>query len=259
MRDTGNRPIVLAPGEERLPFFYPQMQIIDQTVTRLADYEAREATHFVYGAKAREAYLDAGLDPRQTQMVAALGRIDLFESVREHFDGHLSYELYASHDIGSRRVLPTKYAAGRHNKTVVLFDERIQLRVHGAYPPSIFENTPITLEMTWQALEPLDRRLEFVLRFVNADTKEVAHEWNLPAAAHRHGDYSTTHWEIDDFVFDRHILRLDDEAPIPRRGQLYLFSIGVWDPLAGRYLPVRIDDDLAGEFYQLPGLHQLRT
>ena len=256
---TGEPPIVLAPGEERLPFFFPQLQIIDQPVSSLADYEALGATHFVYGAKAREAYWQAGLDPRGTQMIAALGRSDLFAPVREHFDGHISYELYATRDISSRRALPGKYATGKQNRIVIVFDERIRLRVHGAYPPSIFEKTPITLELTWQALEPLQSPLEFALRFVNADTREVAYEWALPPAAHRHGEYGATFWEIDEYVVDQHILRLDDDEPIPRRGQLYVFAIGVWDPLAERYLPVAIDGEPAGEFYQLPGTHQLRT
>ncbi len=259
IRDAGEAPIVLAPGEERLPFFYPQMRIIDQPVSRLAEYEALAATHFIYGAKAREAYWDAGLDPRQTQMVASLGRIDLFKHVRAHYDGHISYEMYASHEIGSQRVLPDKYATGSLNQRAVVFDGQIRLRVHGAYPPSIFENTPITLEMMWQALAPLDRRLDFVLRFARADTKQVAQEWRLQAAVHRHGEYSTTHWETDEYIFDRHILRLDDDKPMRRRGQLYVFSIGLWDPLEQRFLPVTIDGDAAGEFYQLPGQHQLRT
>jgi len=257
--ETAEPPIVLAPGEERLPFFYPRMQIIDQPMTTLAEYEALEATHFVYGAKAREAYWLAGLNPRATQMIAALGRFDLFESVREHFDGHISYELYAARDVGSRRALPVEYATGKQNRIVIVFDERIRLRVHGAYPPSIFEKTPITLELIWQALQPLEGPLEFVLRFVNADTREVSFQWNLPTAAHRHGEYAATFWEIDEYVVDHHILRLDDDAPIPRRGQHYVFSIGAWDPLAERYLPVSIDGGPAGEFYQLPGKHQLRT
>lgn len=257
--ETGEPPIVLAPGEERLPFFYPLMQIIDQPVTTLAAYEALEATHFVYGAKAREAYWLAGLNPRATQMIAALGRFDLLESVREHFDGHISYELYEARDIGRRRALPVEYATGKQNRIVIVFDERIRLRAHGAYPPSIFEKTPITLELIWQALQPLENPLDFVLRFVNADTREVAFEWNLPTAAHRHGEYGATFWEIDEFVVDQHILRLDDDAPIPRRGQHYVFAIGAWDPLAERYLPVSIDGEPAGEFYQLPGEHQLRT
>ena len=182
MRDTGAEPIVLAPGEERLPFFFPQMRILDQPVARLADYEALGATHFIYGAKAREAYRQAGLDPRETQLIAALGRIDMFRKAREHHDGNFSYELYQSQDIGARHVLPSIYANAQGKEIAITFGNRIRLRTHGAFPPVIFEGTPITLDLAWRALEKLDRRLEFSLRMQNADTKEIAHTWNLPPA-----------------------------------------------------------------------------
>ncbi len=258
-RDTGETPIVLAPGSERLPFFFPQWQIIDQPATRLAEYEALGATHFVYWAKTREAYQDAGLDPLETQMIAALGRIDLFETVREHFDGTLSYQLYESRDLGSRRVLPPKYARGGQNRGTVVFDERLRLRAHGAFPAVIFEKTPITLELNWQALQPLESDLEFVLRLERADSGLSAYEWTLSVAAHRHGEYSTRHWETDEFVYDRQVLRIDRNAEIERRGQEYVFTIGVWDPKAARFLPLTVDGASAGQFYQLPGIHKLRT
>ena len=94
LREDEREPIVVAPGEERLPFFFPQMQIIDQPVTRLDELEALGATHFIFGAKARAAYRDAGLVARETQLVAALGRSHIIELKRAHYDGFLSYELY---------------------------------------------------------------------------------------------------------------------------------------------------------------------
>jgi len=258
-RDTGREAIVLAPGEERLPFFFPQLRMIDEPVTRLEDYENLGATHFIYGAKAREAYAEAGLDPRETQLVAALGRVDLFQPVREHFDGTFSYELYESRDIGGRRELPGRYLADRQSPAAITYDGQLRLHTLGAFPSTIFVGTPITLELTWRALEPLDRRLEFVIRFQNADTKQTAQTWQLRAAPHRHGDYATTFWETDEYVKDRRILRLDDEAPLKREGQPYIFSVGVWDPQAERFLDLAIDGLSAGQFYQLPGIYKLRT
>ncbi|MCY3831968.1 MAG: glycosyltransferase family 39 protein [Chloroflexi bacterium] len=258
-RDTGAEPVVLAPGEERLPFFFPQTRILDEPVTRLADYDALGATHFIFGAKAREAYREAGLDPLATQLIAALGRIDMFRKAREHHDGNFSYELYQSLDISARHVPPSIYAAEQGKQSAIIFDNRIHLWTQGAFPPVIFEGTPITLDLAWRALEKLDRRLEFMLRMQNADTKQVAHTWKLPPAAHRHGEYATIFWEVDEFVFDRHILWLDDEADIAREGQEYVFAIGLWDPQSERFLPVEIDGASAGDFYQLPGAHRLRT
>lgn len=258
MRESERAPIVLAPGEERLPFFFPQLQILDEPAASLAQYEASGATHFIFGAKAREAYWEAGLDPLGTQLVAALGRPDLFESVREHFDGTLSYELHQSQDISSRRRLPGAYSRGRRNSIVKVFGDQIRLRTDGVYPEAIWRNTPITLELTWRALVPLERDLEFVLRLGRLGSDEVFQEWKLQTAAHRHGHYATTHWETAEYVNERQILFLDDEAQIPRGGG-YIFSIGVWDPQGRRFLPLKINSAAAGEFLLLPGVHTLRT
>ena len=258
IRDTGNEPVVLAPGEERLQFFFPQLQIIDRPVIRLAEVEALSATHVVYGAKAREAYLEAGHDPAGTQLVSALGRYDLFRLKKEHYDGTFSYELYETADLSGRFEIPGRYARGRQNRIEVVFDKRIRLHAQGAYPPIIFRDTPITFEPTWRALQPLDRDYEFVLRLQDPDAVNAAQEWILRPAAHRSGHYSTLHWELDEFVNELLFLRLDAEAVIPE-GDDYVFSIGVWDPQAERFLPLEINGEAAGEFYQLSGVYELET
>ena len=258
IRDTGNQPVVLAPGEERLQFFFPQMQIIDRPVARLAEAEAMSATHIVYGAKAREAYLEAGHDPAGTQLVSALGRYDLFRLKKEHYDGTFSYELYETTDLGGRYDIPERYERGRLNRIEVVFDKRIRLHAHGAYPPVIFHNTPITFEPTWRALQALDRDYEFVMRLRDEDVANAAHEWIFRPAAHRGGYYSTLHWELNEFVNEHLILRLDAEAEIPK-GDNYVFSIGVWDPQAERFLSLEVNGEAAGEFYQMPGVHIVRS
>lgn len=257
-RETEAAPIVLAPGEERLPFFFPQMQIIELPVTTLDEYEALGATHFVYGAKAREAYHDAGIRPSDTQLVSALGRKDLFESAREHFDGTFSYELYASNEPRARYSLPPHHQSEKRNEYNIIFDKVIRVYNYGGYPAAILANTPITFDFTWRALAPLDRRYEFVLRLQDIDTKQVVQEWELRTAGHRHGDYSTIHWEVDEFISDRQVVRLDAEADIPP-GDRYIFSLGVWDPLEERFLPLAIDWRAAGDFFVLASVHELRS
>ena len=258
VRETGREPVTLAPGEERLPFFFPQMRIIDKPVTRLDEYEALGATHYIYGAKARAAYHEAGIRPSETQMVSALGRKDLFQSKREHFDGTFSYELYESMKPGIRHSLPAHHRSEKRNETHIVFDKVIRVFNYGVYPTVILANTPITMDITWRALRPLDRRLEFVLRLQDIDTKQVVHTWDLQTAAHRHGDYSTIHWEVDEFINDQQVIRLDDEADIPV-GDRYIFSLGVWDPLAERLLPLAINWVAAGDFFVLPSVHEVRS
>ena len=255
-RETGTSPIVLAPGEERLPFFFPQMQIIDLPLTTLDEYEVSGATHFIYGAKAREAYLDAGIRPTETQLVSALGRKDLFERARAHFDGTFSYELYESNEPGRRYSLPPHHQSEKRNEFNIVFDEVIRVYNYGGYPPVLLTNTPITFDFTWRALAPLERDFEFALRMQDMDTKQVVQEWDLQTAGHRHGDYSTIHWELDEFISDRQVLRLDANVP---PGDRYIFSLGVWDPLAERFLPLAIDWRAAGDFFVLASVHEVRN
>jgi hypothetical protein len=256
VRETGSEPVVLAPGEERLPFFFPQMQIVDQPVTRLAEYEALGFTHFIYGAKAREAYHDAGIGPEGTQLVSALGRVDLFRKTKAHYKATFSYELYQSYDLKQRFVKPERLTGGAQNQIEVIFDGRIRLRALSAYPSRLFRDTPITFQPTWIALEPLERDYESVLRLQNDYSGEVVQEWRLRSGHHRHGHYAPKHWEVGEYVNDFHVLRLDADAEISRGGN-YRFSIGVWDPAAGAFLPLTIDGADEGEFFTIAGIHEV--
>lgn len=256
-RETGKRPIALAPGEERLAFFFPQMRIVDQPLTRLADFEAAGATHFVYGAKAREAYLDAGLDPLRTQMVAALGRYDLFQKIKEHHDGTFSYELYQAGALKDRWTLPASFRTQSSASREVVYGGRLQAYLRSLYPAVIHWQTPITFEPAWRALRPLESDYQFVLQLRHpAEDGLAAQEWRLKPGAQRHGYYAPTLWEVDEVVRDRQILRLDREADF-RRGESYVFALGVWDPAEERYLPLEIDGEPAGEFYHLDGDYKL--
>ena len=247
-------PIVVAPGEERLPFFFPQMTILDQTVTRLDELEALAATHFVYGAKARAAYSDAGIDPLSTQLIAALGRQDLVQLRRSHYDGYFSYELYETRNLARRHARPVALDSA---SGTVEFGGVLQLDLPGAHPERIRKETPITIEPAWRATQPLERDYLFVVRLYNRERKLVARTWTFEAAPHRHGAYATSHWEVGELVQDRQVLRLGAQGD-SNGGYDFLFQLGVWDAQAGAYLPLTIDGAPAGSFYQAPRRHRVR-
>lgn len=258
LRESEHDPIVLAPGEERLPFFFPQMQIIDAPATSLDELEALQATHMIYGAKARDAYLAAGVIPGETQLVTALGRHDLFEKVRAHYDGTFSYELYEVDDLSRRRTLPEKFNADEQGVVQNVFGERLQVFSRGAFPVQIHKSTPITLQLTWRALRQLELDYQFVLQLREAGNGALAQEWRILTTAHRHGHYATSLWDSGEYVNDRQILHLDSETN-RKRDTDYAFALGVWDPQAQRYLPLTMDGAPAGEFLRLPGTHRLRS
>ena len=257
-QNFADRPaLVLAPGEERLPFFFPQMKILDRPITDLAAYEALGATHFIYGAKAREAYLDVGIDPLATQLVSALGRQKLFEKTKAHYDGTFSYELYRTADLDNRRTVPQRLKTREQFELAIVFGQRLQLHAGGAYPLQIHRTTPITLEPTWIALRALDRDYEFVLQLRKHPSGAVAQEWTLRPGAHRHGYYATSLWDVGEVVNDRQVLYLAEDTK-RARDTTYVFALAVWDPQEQLYLPLTIDGEPAGEFYQLSGAYRLR-
>lgn len=251
-------PIVLAPGEERLPFFFPQMQLIDAAATSLDELESLGATHMIYGAKARDAYQAEGVNPVESQLIAALGRHDLFEKARAHYDGTFSYELYQVGDLRRRYTLPEKFSADEQRGVQNIFADRLQAHSHGAFPAQIHKSTPITLQLSWQALRKLELDYQFVLQLREAESGVVAQEWRLLPSAHRHGHYSTSRWDVGEYVNDRQILRLDDGTQ-RKRATDYVFALGVWDSQSQRYLPLAVDGVSAGEFLRLPGTHRLRS
>ena len=245
--------VVLAPGEQRLPFFFPQTPIIDRLAQDLDEYEALGATHFIYGAKARKAYQQAGIDPAQTQLVAALGRQDLFTKTRSHYDGTFSYELYRSKDMARRHAPPSRSRFPTlHDAKEIVFGDVLRLWAEGLHPPWIFKETPITLQTAWQAIQPMDGDYRFVFELFNRDSQQADHRWVLELGAHRHGYYATNLWDAGEMVSELAVARIPEDSAIAR-GADYVMRLRVFDPIRDGYLPVEIDGQPAGDFLTLAG------
>lgn len=256
LRESENEARILAPGEERLPFFFPQLTIIDRQVETLDEYQNLDFTHLVYGAKARQSYIDAGIDPRRTQLVAALGRRELFDLKRWHYDGTFSYELYESGDLGARYDPPSPAYVTPYNEEIV-FGDRLRLHAEDAFPQRIFPETPITLRSVWQATRTIERDYLFELDLFNQDLGTVEERWTFALAEHRHGQYSTTHWDVNELVYDEHVFKLSgDAAP---EGEKYVFRFRARDRQSKDYLAVTIDGRAVGDVWQLEGEHSLRN
>lgn len=258
MAEADRQPIVLAPGEERLHFFFPQMQIIDRLAQRLDEYEALGATHLIYGAKARQAYQQAGIDPAQTQLISALGRYDLFTKKKYHYDGTFSYELYQSHDMTIRHDPLYRGFVSNILDEEVVFGHSLRLHAEGTYPHRIFKDTPITLRTAWQALQPLESDYHLVLEIFNPDTQNVEQQWSFVPANHRYGHYSTLVWDVGEVVNDHHVFRLPDNSEIPP-GSNYVMRLRVFDPLREGYLPLYINGQPTEDPWQLAGSFRVRS
>lgn len=256
--ENDREPLVLAPGEERLPFFFPQMRIEDRLLRTLDEYEASGATHFIYGAKARRSYLEAGLDPKRTQLIAALGRDDLFHLKKWHYDGTFSYELYESDDFASRRGEPSSRFVSNIHEQELLFGERLRLFATDAYPRKAYKGTPLTLLTIWHAEQALVNDFHMQLELTHPETQVVEYQWRFIPAEHRHGYYSTLFWDAGELVNVSAILRMPSSEPLPPEDD-YVMRLRVLDPETGQFLPLTIDGDDAGDAWQLDGVYKFRS
>ncbi len=258
LRENEREPIVLAPGEERLHFFFPQMRIEDQLISGLDEYEALGATHFIYGAKARQAYLDGDLDPRRAQLIAALGRDDLFELKKWHYDGTFSYELYESDDFAARHSEPSRRFVSKVYERELLFGDRLRLFATDAYPRKAYKGTPLTLLAIWRAEQALEQDYHFQLELTHPQTRITEYQWRFVPLQHRHSYYSTTLWDAGELVNMSTVLRLPSDEPLPPEDD-YVLRLRVLNPETGEFLPLTIDGAAAGDAWQLDGIYKFRS
>jgi len=254
MDATGNKPVVVAPGEQRLHFFFPQMQIIDQEITTLAEFDTFNPTHYLYGTQARWAYERAGINPTDTQLVAALGRQDIFTNVKSHNDATFSYNLY---QYEGDRYHPSRDYVVTYDDKDILFGDHIQLRAAETEADAhLFEKGEIYIATLWKAFHPLNQDYQMMYKFTHRKYHEEDFYWIRPVAPHKFGAYPMTLWDVGELVQDNHTLQI---APNDYLGSgRYMLDVYILDTVNNRFLPVTVDGEYVGEFYRLEGEYRYR-
>jgi hypothetical protein len=237
--ETGRLPVVVAPGEQRLPFFFPTMEIISDTLPTTW-HELGSATHFLYSSQSQAAYRDAGIDPAATQLIAGLGRQDVVELRLRHRDATFHYDLYALNL--DHRLDPSLTAfrpvAGIWEDEVVIGES---LRIHGTnLGGNYFVQNRVFVDTQFEALDPLPQDAVIFLELVNMDDGQTKMRWAAPIAPHDYGDYATPLWERGEFVLDKRSVILDGSEGVPP-GDHYRLYMGMEDRLTGQRLPMTIN------------------
>lgn len=245
--------IILAPGEQRLHFFFPQIPILDELVGTLDEFESLGATHFIYGTQARWKYERNGIIPTHTQLISALGRKNLFQELKYHDDATFSYELY--HYTNTRFDVPKA-----DNFTNIYMDKEIlfgdSIRLHASdiiTPETISEGDDLYIKSAWQALRPIHQDYRIMIEFENPNLFKQDYYWITTIAPHSHGYYSTSQWDIREIVQTDHIGWIPKDTKHIRRYSAYQFRIYILDTINNRFLPVYVDGKHIGDFYRLEG------
>ena len=257
MSEAETEPIIVAPGEQRLHFFFPKMQIINETISTLGEFEALGATHFINGTHADWAYERAGINPMDNQLVMSLGRLDRFTETKYHGDATFRYELYYNFDVRDRFKPPRPRDYPIHYDDIdIVFGDKLRFRAEGISPTNFFEDANILLTSVWQTFEPLSTDYQFIYELYNEESQSVAYQWTLHVAPFRHGYYPTTLWDLDEAVADQQFVKIAPKSKI-EGGKNFVIRIRVLDPNNNQYLPVTIDGQPNGDFFTLSGQYEV--
>ncbi|MGJ3237693.1 MAG: ArnT family glycosyltransferase [Anaerolineae bacterium] len=250
----GVTPVVVAPGEQRLPFFMPHATIISDSVP--TDYEALEnATHLIYGSQARWRYEnDEGIPAQQNRIVASLGRNELFHQVLDFESGTFEYELYEV-NLDARFQQPSsgEYAMAPPEQEIIYGDA---IR----YAGGLVNNTQLAgnrvgMVFAWEVLAEITRDYHVELALLNTEDDTIYYRQQSPIAQTEHAYYSTAFWEQGEYVLDDHWLELQFGDMPPGR-DIYRIIINFVDTETGDALPMTIDG-IEAEGYPFPSIFSL--
>jgi hypothetical protein len=238
--------VVVAPGVQTLPFFFPTQDIrTRQAPIRLAELEG--VTYFVDShPQGTGAYQDVPL--LANQVWGALRRDDIMRYAWGLDDGIFRYAVYELHlDRRWQRPQPVDYEI-----QAVTFDEFASFLGSDLGGLEFWVGRPVMLTLYFEALQPaaLDYSLFVHLR---DRTGQVVANWDGPVALNPDTNppryYSTRMWQPGEYVREARTLRLESlDAPL---GEGYALVIGFYDPTTQQRVPVYIQGVLAGDDYTI--------
>lgn len=241
--ENGEPPRVMAPGIQRLPFFFPLADItIDETPTQLSELEGY--TYFVDShPDGTGMYLSVSI--LDNQVLSALGRNDIMRRAWWKDDGIFRYEIYEL-NLGQRFEPYTPIAAVEDE---VIFGGFARFVGH-ELGTDVFEIGQLrTLKLFWEVLASTDHDYMTYIHLRRPDgTIEMA--WDGPVGLTEDGRYYTTRvWEVGERIMDERRFRYTNENT--PAGDGYEIVIGLYDLTSGERVTVTQNGEVIGDGYRL--------
>jgi len=242
--EHGEPPVVVAPGVQTLPFFFPLADIrIDQAPTRLDELDG--VTYFIDShPQGTGMYEDVALV--DNQVIGALGREDIMRHAWGMDDGIFRYDVYELH-------LDQRYEPAQPNGPAsegVVFGDFARYLGYDIGALDFWLGRPVVLTLYWQSLAPADNDYMIYVHVRDANG-EVVQSWDAPVAlddTHTPPRYYSTHvWQPGEYIKD--VRRLTFEAADAPLGNGYTLVVGMYDLASQTRVPVSIDGQPAGDGY----------
>lgn len=239
-------PVVVAPGEQRLPFFFPKMQIIaDIPVTTWAELEAEAASHFIYSSQSQEVYEIAGIAPETNQIISGLARTDIVHQILAHKEGTFHYEMYELELEKRRQALdPDNAPVGYFFEgDQVIFGDSIQFVGWSLGFDKFIPGGRIPITFAWKALTPIETDYITAIHLRKVGEEEVIHTWDRPVATQNQGlYYSSKLWDEGEIIIDARNLAADGIKDADTTADYRLY-VGWYAKDSGERLPLYINGE----------------
>lgn len=250
--DTQDKPLrVVAPGIDRLPFFFPTEDIrTGDMPTRLQDLDG--ITYFIYGTPETGGDFGTftpGYNPVLDILSLAAEDADDTKSVLRRAwwkdDGIFKYTVYELH-LEKRWQEPEVTIPPERE---VVFGGFLRYLGYDIQDHAWWQGRKLTTNFFWQVLEtpPAD----YVVYIQLLDPQgNLWMAWDAPITRTDDGNYySSLSWQPEEYIIDRRILKMTNpETPL---GDGYRVVIGLYDRATQQRVPVMIDGQPAGDGFTL--------
>lgn len=245
------RPLkIVAPGELRLGFFFPDSDIRGDWYPTQLD-EVADVDYFIDSSPGQRLYDYEG--KLYNQILRSLTRSNAMQRAFTTDDGNFRFSAYTI--LNAERFKQPSFG-GPLNVQIGDFAvlEGYSLGTAVGHPGESF---PLTL--VFRALKPSDIEYSIYIHVWDAKNNRLIAEWsgqpvdgatavweNVPGA-HFSVAYPTRLWQADEYISDDRRLRLAKDAP---RGD-YELRVGLFDPISFARLPVMKDGEMIGDYVYL--------
>lgn len=224
---------VSAPGNDRLPFFFPLHDIdVDSVPTRLE--AIADDVYFIYGMP-ESAGRYASVPPLTNQVLGSLGRGDIQRRAWGQDDGIFRYDV---HEL----QLANRFAPPAPNGPVaddVVFGGWGRYLGYDIGGLDLWPGRRVIFHTYWEVMQPPDHDWMLYVHLLDGQGELIA-TWDGPINPTRDGYYySTLLWEPGEYVIDERVIELPEGvAPV---GTGYRLMIGFYDFQTNVRVPVTVN------------------
>jgi 4-amino-4-deoxy-L-arabinose transferase-like glycosyltransferase len=239
-------PVVVAPGMQTLPFYFPLLDIRIVETPRRTE-ALGDATHFIMSQEALLAYAaDGGGAPYQNQWLGSLRRENVTTYVAGYSDPTFFYDIYELH-IAERFTLPAVEIPADGE---VIFGDFARLVGHTVSDDELPTDGGLMLTLIWQGLDAAPEDYTIYVHLIDADDPDLPFTGaDGPVAPWALSYYSTRFWEAGEHIIDWRTFSLQGVELPP--GDDYRIRIGFYEVESGKRVPVTVDGQAAGDGYML--------